>query len=187
MNSFNSKHGYLEAILRGFRSGFLNDSEYRQLTQCETLEDFKLCFQETDFAEILSSIDINMKLTSQVVQDRVWHKFVEEFEHLRNQATGELATFLHYIQYQHMIENVSFLISGLINQNDPLELLADCDEAKTAQVHQQFFAFRSKKLAAEAAEAAIQSEQMVQDEMRRNTDAAQNADDQESAQLEERF
>merc|ERR1712154_585396 len=38
------------------------------------------------------------------------------------------ATFLHYIQYEYMIRNVSFLISGLINQNDPLELLAECDE-----------------------------------------------------------
>jgi len=55
-------------------------------------------------------------------------KFVEEFDHLRNQATGSLSTFLHYIQYEYMIKNVSFLISGLINQNDPLELLAECDE-----------------------------------------------------------
>ncbi len=71
MRSFNVKHGYLDAMVRGFRSGFLNDAEYRQLTQCETLEDFKLCFAETDFAEILSSNDMSTKLTSQVVIDRV--------------------------------------------------------------------------------------------------------------------
>merc|ERR1712174_55777 len=33
-----------------------------------------------------------------------------EFDYIRNQATAELATFLHYIQ------------------NEPLELLAECDE-----------------------------------------------------------
>jgi len=58
----------------------------------------------------------------------VWLKLVEEFSYIRDQATAELATFLHYIQYEYMIRNVSFLISGLINQNDPLELLAECDE-----------------------------------------------------------
>jgi len=125
--TFNMKNGYLEAVVRGFRSGFLTETEYRQLTQCETLDDFKLCFQETDFMDVLSSTDIQAKLTSQVVIDKVWNKFVEEFEYIRNQATGSLLTFLHYIQYEYMIKNVSFLISGLINQNDPLELYPQCD------------------------------------------------------------
>jgi len=128
---FNIHHGYLEAILRGFRSGFIphtGNGSYSQLMQCESLEDFKLCFQENDFADVLSSADVQTKLTSQVVIDRVWLKLVEEFSYLRDQATAELATFLHYIQYEYMIRNVSFLISGLINQNDPLELLAECDE-----------------------------------------------------------
>jgi len=129
--TFNIHHGYLEAILRGFRSGFIPQSgngSYNQLMQCESLEDFKLCFQENDFADVLTSADVQTKLTSQVVIDRVWMKFVEEFDYIRNQAVAELATFLHYIQYEYMIRNVSFLISGLINQNDPLELLAECDE-----------------------------------------------------------
>ena len=129
--SFNINHGYLEAILRGFRSGFIpqtGNGSYNQLMQCDSLDDFKLCFQENDFADVLTSADVQTKLTSQVVIDRVWMKFNEEFDYIRNQATGELATFLHYIQYEYMIRNVSFLISGLINQNDPLELLAECDE-----------------------------------------------------------
>eukprot|EP01084_Bolivina_argentea_P179808 310683_1 len=129
--SFNIHHGYLEAILRGFRSGFIphtGNGSYNQLMQCDTLEDFKLCFQENDFSDVLTSADVQTKLTSQVVIDRVWMKFVEEFEYVRNQAIAELASFLHYIQYEYMIRNVSFLISGLINQNDPLELLAECDE-----------------------------------------------------------
>jgi len=126
--TFNMQNGFLESIVRGFRSGFLSDIEYRQLSQCENLDDFKLCFQETDFIDILTTSDIQAKLTSQVVIDRVWRKFVEEFEFIRNQASGALQTFLHYIQYEYMIKNVSFLISGLINQNDPLELLSECDE-----------------------------------------------------------
>eukprot|EP01084_Bolivina_argentea_P085440 154414_1 len=129
--TFNIHHGFLEAILRGFRSGFIphtGNGSYNQLMQCDSLDDFKLCFQENDFADVLTSADVQTQLTSQVVIDRVWMKFVEEFEWVRNQAVAELATFLHYIQYEYMIRNVSFLISGLINQNDPLELLAECDE-----------------------------------------------------------
>jgi V-type H+-transporting ATPase subunit d len=129
--TFNIQHGFLEAMIRGFRSGFIpprGQGSYDQLTQCESLDDFKLCFQENDFADVLSSADVQIKLTSQVVVDRVWMKFVEEFEWIRNQAVAELATFLHYIQYEYMIRNVSFLISGLINQNDPMELLSECDE-----------------------------------------------------------
>ena len=38
LTTFNMLHGYAEAIVRGFRTGFLNDSDYHHLTQCETLE-----------------------------------------------------------------------------------------------------------------------------------------------------
>ena len=36
--TFNMLHGFTEAIVRGYRTGFLEDSDYRHLTQCETLE-----------------------------------------------------------------------------------------------------------------------------------------------------
>ena len=36
--TFNMQHGFAEALIRGFRSGFLQDSDYHHLTQCETLE-----------------------------------------------------------------------------------------------------------------------------------------------------
>lgn len=36
--SFNIQHGYVEALVRGFRSGFLDDVDYHHLTQCESLE-----------------------------------------------------------------------------------------------------------------------------------------------------
>ena len=38
MATFNMLHGFPEAIVRGYRSGFLGDSDYHHLTQCETLE-----------------------------------------------------------------------------------------------------------------------------------------------------
>lgn len=36
--SFNIDNGYLEGIVRGFKSGILKQSDYLNLTQCDTLE-----------------------------------------------------------------------------------------------------------------------------------------------------
>ena len=38
MSSFNMQHGYSEALVHGYKSGFLKDQDYRHLCQCETLE-----------------------------------------------------------------------------------------------------------------------------------------------------
>lgn len=51
--TFNIEFGYLEAILRGFRSGFINELQYRQLCQCETLEDAKMTLGDTDYGVVM--------------------------------------------------------------------------------------------------------------------------------------
>ena len=38
MNTFNMQHGYSEALVRGYKTGFLTENEYRHIAQCETLE-----------------------------------------------------------------------------------------------------------------------------------------------------
>lgn len=38
ITTFNVQHGYVEALVRGYRSGYLDDVDYHHLTQCETLE-----------------------------------------------------------------------------------------------------------------------------------------------------
>ena len=40
--SFNVKDGFLDATLRGFRSGLISANEYRNLGQCDSLDDLKL-------------------------------------------------------------------------------------------------------------------------------------------------
>jgi len=47
---------------------------------------------------------------------------------LRNQATGALATFLNFIQYEYMIKNIMFLVTGLVNEGDGKELLTKIDK-----------------------------------------------------------
>ena len=38
LDTFNMQHGFVEAIIRGFRSGFLGPDTYNHLSQCENLE-----------------------------------------------------------------------------------------------------------------------------------------------------
>jgi len=126
---FNCEHGYLEAIVRGFRSGFLTDIEYRQLGQCASLDDIKLCFNDTDYVGVLETVDKGgaRQLTVELIAEHCYAKFVDEFNFLRNQATGALATFLNFIQYEYMIKNVMYLITGLVNGNDGKQLLEKVD------------------------------------------------------------
>jgi V-type H+-transporting ATPase subunit d len=124
LTSFNLEHGYLEALVRGFRTGFLREYEYRQLTQCEVLDDVKVTLGDTDYNTTLQS---TTKLTPEIIVDKCWEKFVEEFEHLRSQAVGPLNTFLNMITYEYMIDNVSFLITSLVKGGEPSVLLGKCD------------------------------------------------------------
>lgn len=122
--SFNAEYGYLEAMLRGFRSGFLKEYELRQLCQCNSLEDVKLTFGDTDYLNALAS---QQQLTPDIITEKCWDKFVDEFQFLRDQAVGPLATFLDFITYEHLISNISFLITSLIRGADPSTLLAKCN------------------------------------------------------------
>ena len=36
--NFNIDHGYMEGLVRGFRSGILRQADYLNLVQCETLD-----------------------------------------------------------------------------------------------------------------------------------------------------
>jgi len=122
--SFNSEHGFLEAIVRGLRSGFLKEFEYRQLCQCENLDDVKLSLGDTDLCNVLQN---TTKLTPDIILKNVQEKLVAEFEWIRSSAVGTLSTFMDFITYEHQIQNISFIITSLIKgSQDHEDLLAKC-------------------------------------------------------------
>lgn len=43
LNTFNMDHGYNEALIRGYKSGFLTENEYHHIAQCENMEGRLLC------------------------------------------------------------------------------------------------------------------------------------------------
>ena len=67
-------------------------------------------FQSTDYGNFLAN---ESTLQVSVIDEKIREKFVVEFQHLRNHASGPLATFLDYITYGYMIDNIVLLITGM--------------------------------------------------------------------------
>ena len=53
-----------------------------------------------------------------VIEERLKDKMVAEFWHIRKQAVEPLATFLDFITYSYMIDNVIFLLTGTRHRRD---------------------------------------------------------------------
>lgn len=121
---FNVDHGYLEGLVRGFKGGILRQADYLNLVQCETLEDLKLHLQSTDYGAFLANEP--SPLTVSVIDDKLKEKLVVEFEHMRNQSLEPLSSFLDYIRYSYMIDNIILLITGTYHQRSISELIPKC-------------------------------------------------------------
>ncbi|XP_019405602.1 PREDICTED: V-type proton ATPase subunit d 2 isoform X2 [Crocodylus porosus] len=121
---FNVDHGYLEGLVRGFKAGILRNADYVNLAQCETLEDLKLHLQTTDYGNFLANE--TGPLTVSTIDDKLKEKLLTEFHYFRNHAFEPLATFLNFITYSYMIDNVILLITGTLHQRPIAELVPKC-------------------------------------------------------------
>ena len=86
-------------------------------------QDVKLNLQETDFGPLLAN---DSNITPAILEARCLSKLVTEFFYLRAQAVEPLATFLDYITYEYMIENVMLLLRGTLSGRNVNELIAQC-------------------------------------------------------------
>jgi len=122
--TFNSNDGYFEGLVRGFRAGIITQEDYTNLTQCETLEDLKLHLQTTDYGNFLANEPSPLSVST--IEEKLKEKMVAEFQHIRHQAVEPLATFLDFMTYGYMIDNVIFLLTGTRHKRDMTELLPKC-------------------------------------------------------------
>jgi len=117
--------GYLEALVRGFKSGLLSRVDYDNLAQCDTLEDMKLYLQSsTDYGDFLANEPSPLHTTT--IAEKCTFKLVKEFAHIRAQTSQPLGSFLDYISYQYMIDNIVLLITGTLHERDTSELIEKC-------------------------------------------------------------
>ncbi|KAG2100381.1 ATPase V0 complex subunit D [Suillus discolor] len=121
---FNVNNGFLEGIVRGYKSGILTHSHYASLTQCETLEDFKTQLSATDYGNFLANEP--SPLSTSTIADKATQTLVDHFNFLRSNSVEPLSKFLDYITYGYMIDNVILLITGTLHERDTHELLERC-------------------------------------------------------------
>ncbi|XP_063781107.1 V-type proton ATPase subunit d 2 [Pseudophryne corroboree] len=121
---FNIDSGYLEGLVRGFKGGILKAPDYINLAQCETLEDLKLHLQTTDYGNFLANE--TGQLTVSTIDGKLKEKLMSEFHYFRNHAFQPLATFLDFITYSYMIDNMILLITGTLHQRPISELVPKC-------------------------------------------------------------
>jgi len=122
--TFNIDHGYFEALARGWRSGILTPEDYYNLCQCESLEDLKLHLSSTDYGNFLQ--EEKSPLAVSTIDDKLKDKMVTEFRHIRHQAVAPLSTFMDFITFGYMIDNVILLLIGTRNKREMAELLPKC-------------------------------------------------------------
>lgn len=124
MLMFNIDHGFLEGLARGFKGGILTQSDYLNLVQCETLEDIKLHLASTDYGSFLANEPSPLAVST--IDEKLKEKFVNEFEFIRSQAREPLSTFLDFVTYSYMIDNIMLLITGTLHQRPISELISKC-------------------------------------------------------------
>jgi V-type H+-transporting ATPase subunit d len=144
--TFNINDGYFEGLARGFRHGILTQQDYTNLCQCETLDDVKLHLQTTDYGNFLANEPSPLSVST--IDEKLQEKMVAEFRHIRHQAVEPLATFLDFMTYGYMIDNVIFLLKGtrcqtsmdsLLPKCHPLGLFAELTAIRIAETPEQLY------------------------------------------------
>ncbi|KAF2169327.1 hypothetical protein M409DRAFT_20551 [Zasmidium cellare ATCC 36951] len=120
---YNATNGYVEGIVRGYRSALLSGQNYGNLTQCENIDDVKLQLGPA-YGDYLAALPPNPSTSA--LADKTLDKLVAEFRYLQANATGSLAKFMEYLTYAYMIDNVALLITGTLHERDTKELLERC-------------------------------------------------------------
>lgn len=132
---------YVEGIIRGYRNSLLTGPAYNNLTQCETIDGEPMPWPRLRDAWLTPSADLKLQLgpaygdflaslppnpSTSSLATKTTDKLISEFRYVRSNAVGSLATFMDYVTYGYMIDNVALLITGTLHERDTRELLERC-------------------------------------------------------------
>ncbi|KAG9005427.1 H(+)-transporting V0 sector ATPase subunit d [Tulasnella sp. JGI-2019a] len=121
---FNVSTGFLEGVVRGYKGGILTQAQYANLTQCDTLEDFRMQLASTDYGNFLANEPL--PISTSTIAEKATQVLVDQFNYIRSNAVEPLSKFLEYMTYAYMIDNVILLITGTLHERDTHELLERC-------------------------------------------------------------
>lgn len=86
--------------------------------------DLRMQLTSTDYGNFLANEPL--PITTSTINDKAKQVLVDQFNYLRNNAVEPLSSFLDYMTYAYMIDNVILLITGTQNERDTHELLDRC-------------------------------------------------------------
>jgi len=95
--TFNVHDGFLEALVRGYRSGILSQSDYASLTQCETLEDMRLHLATTDYGNFLDNELSPLHTTT--IAEKCTEKLVKEFNFFFEKSSRRTTVKIYGLHY----------------------------------------------------------------------------------------
>lgn len=121
---FNAENGYLDGILRGYRSALITRQQYHNFTQCENLDDLKVQLQTTDYGEYL--MDLASPVKPEMIGARLREAMIDRFQYIRGNAGESLGAFLDYARLSYMIDNVVLIIGGMQHGEEGKVLLEQC-------------------------------------------------------------
>jgi len=117
---FNVQNGFVEALVRGLRSGFLAQEDYRRIHQADTLEDVRSALEETDYGNFLQ--DEPSPILVGTIAKRCYEKLSDEFLFIKAQSNEPLTTFMDFIAREKMIDNIITIIQCALNNKAPHEM-----------------------------------------------------------------
>lgn len=120
LSFFNVNHGFMEALVRGLRSGFLGPEDYRRLATAETLEDLRSALEETDYGTFLQ--DEPSPIMVSTISQKCYEKLADEFLYLKAQTVEPATTILDFIAREKMIDNVVTIVQGVLNDKKPADM-----------------------------------------------------------------
>jgi len=116
---FNINHGFVEAVVRGLRCGYLEQEDYSRLKTSDSLEDLRSALEETDYGNFLQDEE---KLHVSTISKKCYEKLADEFKYVKAQSVEPLTTFLDFIAREKMIDNIIVLVQGALNNKAPKDL-----------------------------------------------------------------
>ncbi len=74
----------------------------------------------------MTEVPVPPQINPATIQDVATQKYVCEFNYLRGQAQEPLSSFLRYMQYEYMIDNIMLLLKGTLSGRNIEELIEQC-------------------------------------------------------------
>ena len=78
----------------------------------------------TDYGNFLANEP--SPISTSTITDKATQLLVDQFNFIKSNAVEPLSTFLDYMTYAYMIDNVVLLITGTLHERDTHELLERC-------------------------------------------------------------